>query len=56
MEECKMNIDRIMFATGMNRETAYSMLLMTAALMDLTPSDEEAADMVIKDCTAEVRA
>lgn len=33
-----------------DQETAYAMLLMTAALMDLHPEDKEVLRMVLQDC------
>ena len=33
-----------------SEETAYSMILMTAALMDLRPDDDQVVDMILEDC------
>lgn len=35
-------------------QTAYSMMLLTAALMDLYPGDQRVIDMILKDCKVEV--
>ena len=47
---CRANIHRIVDETGIDVETAYAMMLMTAALMDLHPWDDEVADMILEDC------
>lgn len=47
---CKKSIRILSTVTGMAEDTAYSMLLMTAALMDLHPEDEQVLDMVLDDC------
>ena len=47
---CRKNISRITEATGASVETAYAMMLMTAMLMDLHPSDDSVADMILEDC------
>lgn len=47
---CKKSIRRLVSAVGMSEETAYSMILMTAALMDLKPEDPEVVDLVLEDC------
>lgn len=39
---------------GMSIETAYAMMLMTAALMDLKPDDEEVVHIILQDCGVEV--
>ena len=44
------NINRLVSAIGMSAETAYSMILMTAALMDLRPEDSIVVDYVLEDC------
>ena len=44
------NIKRLVSAIGMSAETAYAMMLMTAALMDLRPEDEKVAEMILEDC------
>jgi len=47
---CRASIHRLVDAIGISMETAYGMMLMTAALMDLHPWDEEVADMILEDC------
>lgn len=47
---CRKNIKRLVSATGMSVETAYAMILMTAALMDLPSDDPYVVDMVLEDC------
>lgn len=49
-KKCRPSIRRIMNAVGAAPETAYAMMLMTAALMDLRPEDERVADMILEDC------
>lgn len=49
-KNCRKNINRIVDATGNSIETAYAMMLLTAALMDLCPEDEAVADMILEDC------
>ena len=39
--------------TGMSTDTAHSMILMTAALMDLHPDDERVVQMILADCGIE---
>lgn len=47
---CRKNILRIMGSVGVSAETAYAMMLMTAALMDLHPEDDQVAEMILEDC------
>ena len=49
-KECRRSIKRIVSATGMSVETAYAMMLMDAALMDLRPEDEKVVEMILEDC------
>lgn len=49
-KECRKNIKRLAAATGISVEIIYSMMLMTAALMDLHPEDNEVADIILEDC------
>ena len=49
-KNCRKNINRIVDATGNSIETAYAMMLLTAALMDLCPEDDKVADMILEDC------
>lgn len=50
------SIHRIVDETGICVETAYAMMLMTAALMDLHPEDEEVLHMILQDCGVEDEA
>ena len=34
-------------------ETAYAMMLMTAALMDMNPDDDEVVHLILQDCGIE---
>ena len=47
--QCEKSIRRIVNVTGIDEETVYAMLLMTASLMDLRPEDEKTADLVLQD-------
>ena len=47
---CRKNLCRLTEAIGMNADTAYAMMLLTAALMDLNPWDDQVADMILEDC------
>ena len=47
---CRKSIHRLRRLTGISVETIYAMMLMTAALMDLRPEDDEVADMILEDC------
>lgn len=49
-KKCRWNIHRLMDAIGVPAETAYGMILLTAALMDLDPEDEQVSDMILEDC------
>lgn len=49
-KECRRQIQRLISAVGMSAETAYAMMLMTAALMDLRPEDDKVVDIVLEDC------
>lgn len=49
-KHCMKNIRRIVNAVGACQETAYSMMLMTAMLMDLHPEDEQVADIILENC------
>lgn len=49
-EPCRKSIRRLAAAVGMSAETAYAMMLMTAALMDLRPEDDTVAEMILEDC------
>lgn len=52
---CRASIRRIKHETGMRADDAYSLMLMTAALMDLRPEDERVAEMILQDCGIEPR-
>lgn len=49
-KSCRKNLKRLMSATGISVETIYAMMLMTAALMDLHPEDNEVAEIILEDC------
>ena len=49
-KSCRKNIKRLSAATGISVEIIYSMMLMTAALMDLHPEDDEVVDIILEDC------
>jgi len=49
-KECRKSIKRIVSESGMSVETAYAMMLLTAALMDLNPEDSGVVDIVLSDC------
>lgn len=49
-EVCRESIDRIVRITGVSVETAYAMMMTTAALMDLRPEDEKVVRMILTDC------
>lgn len=46
-EECWESIREIMDRTGTDIDTAYAMILITAALMDLKPWDAKVVEMVV---------
>lgn len=47
---CKRNIRTLCERLCTDDATAYSMLLMTAALMDLKPEDDKTVKLVLEDC------
>lgn len=49
-KNCRKQIKRLISAVGMSVETAYAMMLMTAALMDLRPEDDRVIDIILEDC------
>ena len=55
-KNCRRSIHRIMDEVGAGPETAYAMMLMTAALMDLHPEDEKVLNIILQDCGVEVEA
>ena len=52
-KNCQGSIRRITNEIGACAETAYGMMLMTAALMDLRPEDDEVLHMILQDCGIE---
>ena len=53
-KHCRRNIRKLTSRLCADADTVYSMMLMTAALMDLHPEDDEVADMILMDCQVEV--
>lgn len=51
---CRRVIARLMNEIGVDSETAYRMILMTAALMDLHPEDEKVEHIIMQDCGVEI--
>ena len=49
-EPCRKNIDEITGNVKTDEETAYAMILLTAALMDLCPADPKVAEIILDDC------
>lgn len=47
------SIETLVENVGMSIETAYAMMLMTAALMDLQPDDEQVVHIILQDCGIE---
>lgn len=47
---CRKGIQTLVDNVGMSIETAYAMMLMTAALMDLNPEDDEVVHIILQDC------
>ena len=50
---CMKGIQTLTDMIGMSRETAYAMMVMTAALMDLRPEDERVVHIILQDCGIE---
>jgi len=50
---CRASIKRLVGEIGMSVDTAYAMMLMTAALMDLHPEDDAVVHMILQDCGIE---
>ena len=46
---CRKSINKLRHLTGIDANTIYSMMLMTAALMDLQPGDEQVVDLILSD-------
>ena len=53
-KRCRSGIRTLVDNVGMSIETAYAMMLMTAALMDLNPDDEDVVHIILQDCGVEV--
>ena len=52
-KNCRQSIRRIVNEVGASVETAYAMMLTTAALMDLRPEDGEVLHIILSDCGIE---
>ena len=52
--EVQLNIKRLMDMLNTEAQTAYAMMLLTASLADLDPSDPEVLLMILDDCRVEV--
>ena len=52
-KNCRNSIRRIVSEVGASVETAYAMLLVTAALMDLRPDDDDVLHIILQDCGIE---
>lgn len=50
---CRKSIRILNSEIGVSDETAYAMMLMTAALMDLNPEDDEVVHLILRDCGLE---
>ena len=48
------NIHKLSSMLSTDYQTAYAMMLLTAALMDLQPNDSKVVDMILTDCHVEV--
>jgi len=46
----KRAVRKIVDAVGVNEDTAYAMILMTSALMDLSPDDGRVVELILQDC------
>lgn len=51
--KCRKSIQILTDTVGMSPDIAYAMMLMTAALMDLQPEDDEVVRMILQDCGIE---
>ena len=49
-EQCRENLETLMSNVKTDAHTAYAMILMTATLMDLAPSDPKVAEIILDDC------
>lgn len=52
-KNCRQSIRRIVNEVGASVETAYAMMLTTAALMDLRPEDGKVLHIILSDCGIE---
>ena len=52
-KKCRNSIRTLVAEVGMSIETAYAMMLLTAALMDLRPEDDEVVHIILQDCGVE---
>ena len=50
---CRKTISRLMEDLGVDSDTAYRMILTTAALMDLHLEDERVMFIILQDCGVE---
>lgn len=55
-QKCRRNIRTLCERLCTDNATAYSMLLMTAALMDTRPEDEMVVETILEDCNMGVEA
>lgn len=49
-EKYRQNIRTVMQAVRTDAETTMTVMLMTAALMDLNPEDPKVAEIILDDC------
>lgn len=52
-KRCQKGVQILSDTVGMSKDTAYAMMLMTAALMDLQPEDEKVIHIILQDCGIE---
>lgn len=53
-KSCRKSIRILSDRLCSDAETVYQMMLMTAALMDLHPDDDQVVEMILIDCNVEV--
>ena len=53
-QRCRKSICRVMDMLCTDAQTAYAMILLTAALSDLDPSDDKVIEYIMDDCKVEV--
>ena len=51
-EKYRKNIRTVMNAINTDAETTMTVMLMTSALMDLSPDDPKVAEIILDDCEA----